>query len=106
MKNQSKHIHKFVQVATTGTHKDMRCSCGEFKKVELSKAEKIQFKKDIQDTFYPKPENDESLSSLLKGWLQFAGDVQPGDAAGQDWLDGLRYQTEEQIKKLDNETRN
>jgi hypothetical protein len=30
---------------------------------------------------------------LLHDWLKFASDVQPSDAAGTDWLDGLRQRT-------------
>ena len=30
---------------------------------------------------------------VLKDWLEFAADVQASDAAGQDWLDGLKART-------------
>jgi len=35
-----------------------------------------------------------SITSLLKDWLEFSKDVQPGCAAGMDWLDNLRSRTE------------
>ena len=35
---------------------------------------------------------------VLKDWLEFAADVQASDAAGQDWLDGLKARTEEVLK--------
>ena len=33
------------------------------------------------------------LLKVLKDWLEFAADVQASDAAGQDWLDGLKART-------------
>ena len=34
---------------------------------------------------------------LLKQWIEFAGNVQPSDAAGHDWLDMLRAKTKASI---------
>ena len=35
----------------------------------------------------------ERLLSVLKDWQEFAADVRASDAAGQDWLDGLKART-------------
>ncbi len=34
------------------------------------------------------------LEALLGDWLLFADDIQPGCAAGKDWLDSLRARTQ------------
>lgn len=36
---------------------------------------------------------NDALTALLKEWLRFASDVQPADAAGYDWLNGLKGRT-------------
>jgi hypothetical protein len=33
------------------------------------------------------------MRELLSRWLEFASDVQPSCAAGDDWLEGLRVET-------------
>lgn len=35
----------------------------------------------------------DEAKGLLSRWLEFAADVQPGCAAGADWLDELRTKT-------------
>ena len=35
----------------------------------------------------------ELLLKVLKDWQEFAADVRASDAAGQDWLDGLKART-------------
>ena len=33
------------------------------------------------------------MRAVLADWMQYAADIQCGDACGQDWLDGLRQKT-------------
>lgn len=40
------------------------------------------------------------IVKLLKEWLEFSKDVQPGCAAGADQLDFLRSTTEVELKKM------
>ena len=51
---------------------------------------------DLNDVANGNPEAEKELAEireLLADWLKFASDVQPGCAAGADWLNSLRHCT-------------
>jgi hypothetical protein len=50
----------------------------------------------VQECDKMRLDRDEA-KGLLSRWLEFAADVQPGCAAGADWLDELRTKTQRMV---------
>ena len=63
---------------------------------ELGMEKEMGMYLDLDDVVSGHPEAEKQLKelrSVLSEWLLFASDVQPGCAAGADWLEGLRNRT-------------